>query len=336
MTTMVPHARSLAGTSTVTLRPRYEGANIATWIGFKHVNYLVEEAVLAHLREAGLPAGELFERHAVGTDLVALHTRIGHALHLDDQVRAEVRGTHPTRDGLGLTVRLSVARPAGSVPATTSRVTVQFRPDHRAGWPAPAAPPPPAAVAPYLVDRCGVTGVATPPVPLPPGAPPPAPAAGGGRAAVPDGLLDPGNGLAWRWRVPYFYCHFTDRLQMSGLVRLLEESVDLFLADRGVSIRTLLDEQRWIPVVPRSSLRLLAEVPMESELWLVFTVTELFKNLTYTARLTGYRRDPDALVPVFAGEITHGYAHIDSRRDWRLVEFDPRLRRALRGGGDSR
>jgi hypothetical protein len=43
------------------------------------------------------------------------------------------------------------------------------------------------------------------------------------------------NAYAWKWRIPYFYCHFTERMQMSGYLRQMEEVVDLFLADRGVS-----------------------------------------------------------------------------------------------------
>ena len=43
----------LTAPTTTQLRPRYEGSNICTWIGFKHVNYLVEEAVLEHFRQLG-------------------------------------------------------------------------------------------------------------------------------------------------------------------------------------------------------------------------------------------------------------------------------------------
>jgi hypothetical protein len=50
----------LDGTTRIRLRPCYEGADICTWIGFKHVDHLVEEAVLAHFRGAGAPAGALF------------------------------------------------------------------------------------------------------------------------------------------------------------------------------------------------------------------------------------------------------------------------------------
>ncbi|MBX6769457.1 MAG: hypothetical protein IRY90_20280, partial [Actinomadura rubrobrunea] len=144
-------------------------------------------------------------------------------------------------------------------------------------------------------------------------------------------LASGGNALAWRWRVPYFYCHFTHRVQMSGYLRLLEEAVDLLLAERGVSIRRLLDEQDWIPVVPRSSVSILGEALMEEEVYTVLTIEEVFKRLTYTSRMDCYVLRDGALVPTATGRITHGYAVIENRRDWSLVDFDDRLMRALSG-----
>src|SRR5688572_27855192 len=38
-------------TTRTTLRPSFEGTNIRTWIGFKHLMYLAHEAVIDHLRE---------------------------------------------------------------------------------------------------------------------------------------------------------------------------------------------------------------------------------------------------------------------------------------------
>lgn len=84
------------------LRPRYEGANICTWIGFKHVNYLVEEAVLAHFRELGRSARTLYENHGLCVEFVDLDTRIGSAFHLDDEVVAEVSAAgRPRRTNCG-------------------------------------------------------------------------------------------------------------------------------------------------------------------------------------------------------------------------------------------
>ncbi|WP_457033046.1 hypothetical protein [Kitasatospora sp. P5_F3] len=317
MTTTLDLGPALDRTTTVTLRPRYEGCNICTWIGFKHVNYLVEEAVLTHLRESGLPAGGLYEEYGLGTELVGLDTRIATALHIDDLVTATVRPS-VGRDARGpegqlaLTVQFTVDRDGEPVQAVSSRVRVVFRQNadcHDA----------PAALAPYVVRRIGSAGQQ-------------APADGpvSAEQAV-EALRAAGNTEVWRWRIPYFYCHFTERLQLSGLLRVMEDAVDRFLAERGASIRTLLTEQDWIPVVPHSTITVLDESLMEEELIIAFTVEEVFKEFTYAARVDTFVLRDGVLVPTSTGRITHGYAHIDSRRDWSLVRFDERLLRALHG-----
>ena len=147
----------------------------------------------------------------------------------------------------------------------------------------------------------------------------------------PEAALSVSNSFVWKWRMPYFYCHFTERVQMSGYLRLMEEVVDLFLRERGVSIKTLLDEQNWIPVVPHSRITLLDEARMEEDLYTVFTVENVFKGFTYTARMDCYALRDGVLVPTATGHITHGYAVIENRRDWSLVSFDDRLNSALEG-----
>lgn len=69
---------------------------------------------------------------------------------------------------------------------------------------------------------------------------------------------------------------------------------------------------------------------MEEELYTVFTVEEVYKTFTYTARMDCYVRRGGELVPTAGGRITHGYATIVDRRDWRLVEFDAPTLAALR------
>ncbi|MFC0432506.1 thioesterase family protein [Kutzneria buriramensis] len=292
------------------LRPRYEGANICTWIGFKHVNYLVEEAVLDHLRQCGHPAGELYERHGLCVDLTEIDTKMLTAFHIDDLATATVDRLASDGPGIRLSVTL-VAERAQPVRAAVSKVTVVLRRDPR-GFPAQS---PPAELAEHVVERLGR---AVEPVAL--------------TGADPLAQLTAGrNAFAWKWRAPYFYCHFTERVQMTGYLRLLEEAVDRFLADRGVSIKRLLDEQNWIPVVPRSQVSILDEAWMEQDLYVVFTVEDVFKRLTYTARMDCYVVRENRLEPVASGRITHGYAVIDSRRDWSQVDFDDRLAGALNG-----
>jgi len=146
-----------------------------------------------------------------------------------------------------------------------------------------------------------------------------------------DELTRNSRSFAWRWRIPYPYCHFNSRLQLSGYLRLLEEVVDLFLADRGVSIRSLLCERSWIPVVPHSSITILDEVIMEEELYTVFTVENIFKNVTFLARMDAYVLRDGTLLRTASGRITHGYAEIVSRKDFHLTELDERMLAALGG-----
>jgi hypothetical protein len=117
---------------------------------------------------------------------------------------------------------------------------------------------------------------------------------------------------------------------------VLEEIVDVFLAERGISIRTMLDQHQWIPVVPQARVNILREAYMEEELHTVFSVTEVFKNLTYTASIDCYVHRAGRFVHTATGTITHGYAVIVDRHDWKLVPFDERTLAALRGHPDLR
>lgn len=309
------------------LRPRYEGANICTWIGFKHVNYLVEEAVLAHFRELGRSARTLYENHGLCVEFVDLDTRIGSAFHLDDEVVAEVSAAGKAApDELRFAVVLRHRRDGRTVRAASATVTVALRTDQRGG--APAIPVPP-QLTPYV--RPDLRRTLPDALPLPEIRRGSLGRGGVGGDEVLRELTRGTNGFAWRWRIPYPYCHFTERLQMSGYLRQLEEVVDLFLDSRGVSIKRLLDEQNWIPVVPRSNISITDEALMEEELYTVFTVEDVFKRATYTARMDCYVLREDALVRTATGRITHGYAVIRDRTDWSLVDFDDRLLAALRG-----
>jgi len=139
-----------------------------------------------------------------------------------------------------------------------------------------------------------------------------------------------GNAVVWKWRIPYFYCHYSERLQHSGYLRLMEEVVDIFLARRGISIRDMLAGQRWIPVVPNARMQILEPAYMEETVYTVFTVTDIFKDLLYTARVDCFVQRDDDLVQTATGRITHGYAEVVDRRDWRHVPFDEKTMAALR------
>ncbi|MFF2546342.1 hypothetical protein ACFVUY_27785 [Kitasatospora sp. NPDC058063] len=306
----------LTTVSTTQVRPRYEGSNICTWIGFKHVNYLVEEAVLDHFRQAGLPARALYEEYGLGLDLVTIDTRILHAFHMDDVAEAEVVPWTKDEDGtIGFKVTIRFERNGEVHKAVTSKVRVSLRIDTYLE----AAGDVPEQLARFAVAKLGDD--------LERQEPAAAPAEEEILAALTEGR----NAYAWKWNIPYPYCHFTERIQMSGYLRLMEEGKDRFVADRGISIKTLLDDRKWIPVVPRSDIRILDEALMEEDLYIVYSVEDVFKDFTYTSRMDFYVLRDGALVKTATGSIVHGYAVIENRRDWSLVNFDQRVVDAING-----
>jgi acyl-CoA thioesterase FadM len=311
--------------STVRVRPRCEGNNICTWIGFKHVNYLVEEAVLEHFRNSGLQTRLLFEEYGLGLDIVSLDTRILNAFHLDEAGLAEVVPTG-VEGGGALPFTVTITKEGSTGKDATSKVKVALRRESYVE----SGNSVPAELSRFSVDRIG-------------GAEPGAEVStekntvlAAGRGVTGDDpvlrqLLAGKNAFGWKWRIPYPYCHYNERLQMSGYLRQMEEVVDLFLADRGISIKSLLDDRKWIPVVPHSKITLLDEALMEEDLYTVYTVEDVFKDFTYTSRMDCYVVRAGRLLQTATGIITHGYAVIENRRDWSLVTFDDRVLRALRG-----
>jgi acyl-CoA thioesterase FadM len=286
----------------VTLRPRAEGANIRTWVGFKHFMYLAEEAVLAWFRERGLGPSSLFHESGLCLSIVDSSVQLPAVLDVDDEVAAEATGG-PSE----FTVRLRARRPGGPTVLRGRVRVLAVREPGTARYPVPEP------LRGCVVDGIGAAGGPDPPDP--------------GTLA---GLRDSGL-LLWSWRVPYYYCHFSRRIQHSGYVRALEEAVERFLAGRGLSIGTVLDTRGWIPVVSRARVGLLGEVAMEETVHTVLEVVDVLKNLTFEARMDCYVERGGALAHVATGRILHGYAVARGPDAGRLAQLDPATVAALTG-----
>ena len=309
------------------VKPRFEGSNICTWIGFKHVMYCVEEAVLEHFRCQGLAPRPLYEEKGLCLEIVNSSVRILHALHMDDSVTVHViPKTKPADQEMTLAIELMVERDGKELKALTGTVNVIFRLDDSVVTAHAGAATRDGRIDRYTVGRIqrgtphSVSGLN---LSREPGSVSPEVAAALG--------ADQANAFVWKWHVPYFYCHFNDRMQHSGYLRLMEEVLDLFVADRGISIRTLLENKKWIPVVPQANLQILDEAMMEETLYTVFTVEDIFKDTTYKSRMDCYVERHGGLVHTATGHITHGYAVVENRRDWSLVQFDAEVVAALQG-----
>ena len=304
------------------MRPRYEGSNICSWIGFKHVMYLMEEALLDKLLRLGFGKGKLFEENSLCLELVSSSVRILHAFHMDDLAQIEITFNEKGAPLLECAVRIFLQRGEKRVKAASGTVKVTVRQYHEKS----GATRHHEVLAPFVVPDIPVA-----PSPLPRGTTP----SRGAKVEHPVLMARHRNNTLqtyiWEWHVPYFYCHFTNRIQNSGYLRLMEEVVDLFLADRGMSIRTMLENKNWIPVVPNASVEILEDAFMEEKIFTVYSVKEIFKNFVYTAGFDCYVERGNELVHTATGSITHGYAVIDNRQNWTLVNLDEETIDALRG-----
>ncbi len=310
------------GPVTVAGRPGYEGANIRTWVGFKHFYYLVENAVLGWFSAQGWLAGQLYHQYGLGLEIVDCSALLPAVLDTDDLVTAEIAPVRPGR----FSVRLTVSREGATVTVLRGKVTVALVREKDT----PGVLPEPAGLASLIVPDSAAAGAGGPD------------GAGGrkdiqlaaGKEAeeeVRNELVPRGSGtFLWSWRAPYFYCHFSDRVQYSGYVRALEEVVDRFLADRGLAVGALLTERGWIPVVSRVRVTLLADAHMEEIIHTTFTVTDVIKGTMFDGRMDCWVRRGRELVRVATATILHGYALSRGDGAGQLAELDDATIAALR------
>lgn len=310
-------ATTTAAPTVLYARPGYEGANIRTWIGFKHFYYLLEEAVLEWFRDRGTGARELFHGHGLGVEIVDCSMQLPHLLEVDDEVRVEVG----QGGGGRLSVRMTVRRDGRDVVVLKGRATVALVRERDAVGHTPAPEALRALRIAEVADLAEAGVVETPDHRQVPA----------GRS-VADMLAPEGSpAFLWSWRAPYFYCHFSDRVQHSGYVRALEEVVDRFLDSRGLAVGRMLAERRWIPVVSRSRVRMVAPAHMEETVHTVLTVEDVLRRSMYEARMDCYVRRDDRLVHVATASILHGYAVSRGPDAGQLVELDDEVIATLTG-----
>ncbi len=280
----------------VPLRPAFEGANIRTWIGFKHLTYLAEAAVLDYFRVHKYGPQRLFHECGVRLQVVDSSLSFLHLLQADDVVSAEV-----SHVGNGqFNVQLLLDSMGGEICACKGKLEVALLADDDSkvgGLPDEMA---------ALVARGRHT-----------------------RASV---HTQPPADLLWTWTARYYYCQYSDRLQHSAYVRALEEAVDRYLFRQGISVGRLLAERHLIPVVSRAKVRTLEDVHMEEEVLTSFVVRDVFKNMAFQAEMDCYVQRPGGYVHTATASIVHGYAHSLGPNSGRLAEMDAHIVKQLMAG----
>ncbi|MBV9449466.1 MAG: thioesterase family protein [Streptosporangiaceae bacterium] len=295
------------GATAALLRPLCEGANIRTWVGFKHFMYLGEQAVLDWFRDREAGPSALFHRYGLGLSVISSSAQLPAVLDLDDVTDAAVTGG-PERFEVKLT-----AHRHGTPTVLRARVGVALVKEADA----PASAPPP-WLAPLVIADVGDAGAtARPDREAPPGA---------GNGAT---------GYAWSWRVPYYFCQYSNRMQHSGYVRVLEEAVDRFLADKGLGIADVLRDRGWIPVVSRARVSLLADAVMGETMHTTMSVTDVLKRTCFAARMDCYVPRGRAMVHTASADILHAYAIARGESAGQTAELDDGFIAALTRGRPS-
>lgn len=283
---------SLEGTTSYTGHPRYEGANISTFIGFKSFMLLAEDAVLQHFRERGFGPQKLFTDYGLGLTIVSSSARLVETMHTDDVIGGTVTAgpPRPGTSAVPFAVRLTANHGGADVPVLTGKLLVSLVTE-RDGT---AVLPVPGELAPFVVPRIGDgTGTALP--------------AADDAAAREALAASSGNDFRWKWPIPYYACHYYTRIQHSAYVKLLEEAVDRYLEHVGLPITGLLAQRDWIPVVSRARADLHADAYMGEVLQITFTVDDIIKDTLFTARMNCHVQRGGELVHVASATIMHGY-----------------------------
>jgi acyl-CoA thioesterase FadM len=306
----------------VRLRPRFEGCNVGTWIGFKHILYLGEEAVVAYMRAHGLGSSRLLADCGLSLEVVDMKLRLKSGIRVDDEIEATlVRVDGPADGPLSFKLQMVHDSAAGGkvVVASGTVAAVLCKLHNDFGQPVTI----PAIAAPLVRPQIDAAlGSALAPIMIPAGC----------HDADVGKLLQRSDRSSYVWQrsIPYFYCHDSYRLQYSGFVRIMEEVVERFLAHKGISIRTMLDSRQWIPVVTDARIRLLTDAKLEETLYTLYEVEDVIKDMIYSAAMRCYVRRGHQLVPVAEGRISHAYVHITEREvGTQIASFDAAVRQAL-------
>jgi acyl-CoA thioesterase FadM len=278
------------------LRPRRTSANIRTWIGFKEFMQLTEEAVLGWFRARGYGPQQLFHDCGVGLRVLDSSVLLPAVLEVDDEVRAEVTRSGPDR----FVVWLSVDRGDDRVRVLRGRVSVALVAEAAADVAAPA---------PVPDELCAMVSTA------------------------PSTIAEPAREQpsSWEWWVRYPHCHYSDVVQHSTYVRVLEEAVDRYLAQCGLSVPALLADRGWIPVVSRARVTVHADARMDAAVRTSFAVSDIVGGRAFDGRLECHVVEGDRMRRVASGTILHGYAISRGPKAGQLAELDGGTAAALLG-----
>jgi acyl-CoA thioesterase FadM len=288
--------------ASIVLRPRHDGANVATWVGFTEVMALSEEAVRQWFRDQGFAPGSLYRDHGLRFCVIDSSVLILRPVDVDDELSAVVEQV----SSRFFAVTLGVLGPGGSTTTVArGRLTVALV---REG---PGAPPLPEHLAQLVMDDYhGIgTAVATHD-PL------------YEEKSLAQAATDGAFGFHHDWPVRSPQCHFTGQLQHAGYLSAVADLLEDFLAEKQAPVAAMLAERGLMPAVSRARVRLLTDALLGETVHAVYTVNQVMKNSLIDGRLDCHVTRVGVGVPTATGILLHGYAHTDGPQAGRFAELD--------------
>lgn len=140
------------------------------------------------------------------------------------------------------------------------------------------------------------------------------------------------NHIVWRKKIKYFHCYYRYELAHTAYIKAVEEIEDVFLSERNISISKMLKTRDWIPFVSSSNIEIRENAFLDEELIMVFSISRIFKECLYEADIDFYVERDNILINVAKGRITHGYTYIENTNKWSMVNFDNETIKALSNG----
>ncbi|MFJ4650570.1 hypothetical protein ACIP5Y_04745 [Nocardia sp. NPDC088792] len=283
-----------------------EGANIRTWIGFKHFEYVVSDAIREYLTASGVDARQLIIDGGA-FEVVASRVALTSVIELGDRLTVRiVELIRVAADRLSAIVEIDNLRSAQR--ALKGRYQILLTaPADDAGRFAP--------VLETLAE--GPLAVAAKPR--------------GGTLSGPE-TPAAADVFAHEWVVPYYYCERSEVLSYRGYVRTVETVVDEYLAHVGLAIPGLLAERAWIPVVAKYSFEILAPAPMGVRVRTFFKIEDVVGDAVFNASWATFAEQPAGWVCTARGEIQHGYAISRGAAAGSLARLDEATIKALTRG----
>ena len=272
----------------ISTRPSSEGANIRSWIGFKHFEYIIGEAISMLLAERGFDERSL-ALSGVRAHVVGARAALTHVIECGDDVGVVLRDARRIdTDLLAVDAEIFNNRAGQRSLKGTYLVKVED-----------------------LVED-GLEGDLTASTVLTSfekGILKSSKAPRQGSFATDDGprLFD--EAFSTVWTVPYYYCESSRFLSYRGHIRSLEGVVDDYLASVGLFIPDLLAARAMIPVVSRYSVNVMGDVPMGAVATTYFHVDDILGNAVFDASFaTTFVDEAGKRVVAATGVIQHGYA----------------------------